>query len=91
MTDAEASYWDSSVFWFDDELTLDNGWFNKSQADQDSTMMHEISHGQDTEDDNHDDPYNNAHAIDNLMKTDKDNWIFYKFDKRKADQKCGHN
>jgi len=43
-----ARYWRSPVPWYDDELTLDNGWCGQSTSEQDSTMFHELSHGQGT-------------------------------------------
>ncbi len=82
----DATYWDSSVPWFDDELTLDPGWFGQG-AGGDSTMFHEISHGQGTDDETSND-YNNAHLIEGLMHTDKENWIIFKKDKKDADKKC---
>lgn len=83
----DATYWDSSVPWFDDELTLDPGWFGQGASGQDSTMFHEISHGQGTDDQTSND-YNNAHLIEALMHTDKENWIIFKKDKKDADKKC---
>jgi len=82
---AFASYWTSPVFWYNDKLTLDPGWFQDREADQ--TMFHEISHSQGTEDETSND-YNNAHLIEGLMTSDKESWIIFKFDKQKADQKC---
>jgi len=82
---ASATYWPSPVPWYNDHLTLDPGWFNAGDAD--STMFHEISHSQGTEDQTAND-YNNAHLIEGLMTVDKENWIIWKFDKKKADEKC---
>lgn len=50
-------------------------------------MFHEISHSQGTEDQTSND-YSNAHLIEGLMTVDKENWIIWKFDKKKADEKC---
>jgi hypothetical protein len=87
MPGVDASYWDSSVFWYDDELTLNPNWFGQGSDAQDSTMFHEISHGQGTDDAGAND-YNNAHMIESLMHTDKEDWIIFKKDKRDADKKC---
>jgi RHS repeat-associated protein len=83
-----ARYWRSPVPWYDDELTLDNGWFGQSTSEQDSTMFHELSHGQGTGDKDPS-PYNNAHAIEVLMHVDKENWTYFKYDKMVADKRCG--
>jgi len=83
---ASATYWPSPVPWYNDHLTLDPGWFNA--RDQDPTMFHEISHSQGTVDNDFSNPYNNAHSIEALMTTDKENWIYFKHDKKEADKKC---
>jgi|GEM_PF-1873223 RHS repeat-associated protein len=83
-----ADYWNSSVPWYDDTLTLDNGWFHQSSDEKDSTMFHEITHGQGTEDEDFSNPYNNAHALESLMHIDKENWIHFRSDKRMADRLC---
>ena len=87
MPGVDAKYWDSPVFWHDDELILNPDWFGKGAGEQDSTMFHEISHGQGTDDETSND-YNNAHLIEGLMHTDKENWIIFKKDKSDADKKC---
>jgi hypothetical protein len=86
--DPMAKYWDAGwFFWCDDELTLDNGWFSESTSNQDSTLLHEISHGQGT-DDNISNAYNDAQSISGLMYVDKEDWIFFVWDKIQADKQC---
>jgi hypothetical protein len=87
MPGISAEYWDSPVFWYDDELRLNPDWFGKGTVDQDSTIFHEVSHGQGTDDEGAND-YNNAHLIETLMYLDKEKWIIFTTDKRKADQEC---
>jgi RHS repeat-associated protein len=88
MPGRDAEYWNSPVPWLDDELRLNPSWFGQGTTDQDTTMFHEITHGQGTVDDDFSNPYNNAHALEGLMHTDKENWIYFKFDKQDADKKC---
>jgi len=80
-----ATYWNGG-FWWSDKLTLDPGWFTK--ADRDSDLFHEISHSSGTDDGESGDSWMNAHNIEFLMTTDKDNWsIFHNakiLDDRKA-------
>jgi len=33
-------------------------------------------------------PYNNGHALEGLMHTDKENWTYFTSDKKNADKKC---
>ena len=88
MPGTDAEYWNSQVPWFDDELRLNPGWFGQGRIDQDTTMFHEITHGQGTVDNDFSNPYNNAHALEGLMHIDKENWIYFKFDKKDAGKKC---
>ncbi|MGA4578999.1 RHS repeat domain-containing protein [Limisphaera sp. VF-2] len=87
LGDVYAKYWNSPVPWYDDELTLDNGWFKQSANDRDSTMFHEISHGQGTDDETSN-PYNDAYLLEVLMHVDKEDWIVFKRDKQNADRQC---
>ena len=88
MPGRDAEYWDTPVPWFDDELRLNPSWFGQGGTDQDTTMFHEITHGQGTVDEDFSNPYNNAHVPDGSMHTDKENWVYFKFDKKNADKKC---
>ena len=85
--DPIATYWDGGGTIFDDELTIDGAWFSRGTSNADEDMFHEITHGQGTNDQDPND-YNNAHSLDELMHTDKENWIFFKRDKKIADKKC---
>ena len=85
--DPIATYWDGGGTIFDDELTIDGAWFSRGTGGADEDMFHEITHGQGTNDEDPND-YNNAHSLDDLMHTDKENWIFFKRDKKNADEKC---
>jgi len=87
MPGVDATYL-NQVPWYDDELTLNPTWFGPGADAQDSTMFHEITHGQGTVDDDFSNPFNNAHSIEALMHTDKENWTYFKAAKRDADKKC---
>lgn len=88
MPGVDAEYWDSSVPWHDDEHTLNPTWFGQVADAQDSTMFHEITHGQGTVDKDFSNPFNNAHSIEALMHTDKAHWTYFKAAKRNALKKC---
>lgn len=89
--DPEATYLNSPVPWYDDELRLDNGWFDQTQDRQDHTIFHELTHGQGTQDDDENGCYNNAHALALLMYTDLKHWHCFNADKKKIGEKCSRH
>ncbi len=75
-----AKYWPSSVPWYDDELTINNGasynWFVIGDI---GTIFHEVTHSWSDDGESGND-YMNAHLIESLYTTDLVNWLRYMFD-----------
>jgi len=81
-SEVEASYWASPVFWYDDELTINNGsgysWFDNGSF---QTIFHELTHTWSDDGESSND-YINAHMIESLYTTDLINWVIYYSDYR---------
>jgi hypothetical protein len=75
------------VPWYDDWLELDVVWFMVDEHEQNLTMFHEITHGQDTVDIT-DDPFNDANSLEKLMYVDFVDWSPYFLLKRNALRNC---
>ena len=75
-------------YWWDDELTLDTGWFTSNNKD--GTMFHEISHGQGTHDNKDKNDFLNAHLLESLMYVDVEKLLIYSSPKATVDRNCFH-
>ena len=75
LGDSLASYWSSTVPWYDDELNLDNNFFNSSDIDY-STIFHELTHTWSDDGESNND-YLNAHMLESLYDVDLIRWPKY--------------
>ena len=88
-----ATVWESPVPWYDDELKLNTNSacnFFSDAGESNVTLFHEVSHFGGTHDDINSDGWTCAHSVERLIDTDVADWVFYSYDKQKADRcYCG--
>ena len=75
--DIDARYWASSVPWYDDELTIDYGWFMNSSDKR--VIFHELTHTW-SDDGESGNEFINAHMIESLYSNNFSSWIIYRYE-----------